>query len=335
MPRPSYPHAVSCSRARIAARQFQFVLIDLLRFFPCLLGYPNFFLIPGPASPIASTRRVCVSECWKVGGTQRVPGACCCVHCGVWRGGRCVSGAPHCTSGPGLLARWAQPHADAVLNARLPTDGPPVSMFACLQAFASQTARRRACQGRVCGKHPRCSTRRRRRRGAAVQGRRRICAGNARRGLGAASDGSHGYGGRMPCTLHICIASHAPHPGHAKHVPRPPLHHIVQQSSTPYARLGDLYWLPASHFSYSLLRSHYGFPQGLPVIATNYSGLTEFLTSSTAFPLPVRELEPGADGGDWAAIDTSALRRLLRSVYNNRNHAAAVGRRAREHVVAR
>ena len=54
----------------------------------------------------------------------------------------------------------------------------------------------------------------------------------------------------------------------------------------------------------------------LPVIATNWSGQTAYMNDWNAFPIPVSayepcELEPQLN---WATINTSALRTLMRTV---------------------
>ena len=60
---------------------------------------------------------------------------------------------------------------------------------------------------------------------------------------------------------------------------------------------------------------------GLPVIATNWSGPTEFLTQDNSYPLPIaQDLVPVQDGPFqghlWADPSVPDLRRLIRRVYN-------------------
>lgn len=60
---------------------------------------------------------------------------------------------------------------------------------------------------------------------------------------------------------------------------------------------------------------------GLPVIATNWSGPTEFLTQDNAYPLPVaKDLVPVPDGPFrghlWADPSVPDLRQLMRRVYD-------------------
>ena len=79
---------------------------------------------------------------------------------------------------------------------------------------------------------------------------------------------------------------------------------------------------------------------GLPVIATNWSGPTEFLTPANGYPLaleggrglvPVRE---GAFRGHlWADPSTAHLRFLMREVVENPEAAREKGRRARRDMI--
>jgi glycosyltransferase involved in cell wall biosynthesis len=80
---------------------------------------------------------------------------------------------------------------------------------------------------------------------------------------------------------------------------------------------------------------------GLPTIATNWGGNTEFMTRDTSFLLPIDGLDElphdslyeWRAGKKWALPSVLALTDLLRYVRANPQHAAAVGRRAREHIV--
>ena len=72
----------------------------------------------------------------------------------------------------------------------------------------------------------------------------------------------------------------------------------------------------------------------LPIIATNFSGLTAFLNPAESYVLPVRSMEPcGLKPNDhslqWASIDTQELRRLLRLVLTEREEAKHRAQRAR------
>jgi len=77
----------------------------------------------------------------------------------------------------------------------------------------------------------------------------------------------------------------------------------------------------------------------LPVIATNWSGPTEYLTTKNSYPLkfsglvpvPSKEMFLGSMADSvWAEPDFDELRSLLRHVFDNRDEAKGVGERARE-----
>ena len=78
---------------------------------------------------------------------------------------------------------------------------------------------------------------------------------------------------------------------------------------------------------------------GLPVIATNWSGTTAFLTEANGYPLRYEGLEPVKEGAFkghlWATPSTADLRRLLRHVVEHKDEAAEKGRRARRDMVRR
>ena len=67
---------------------------------------------------------------------------------------------------------------------------------------------------------------------------------------------------------------------------------------------------------------------GLPVIATNWSGSTEFLTADASLPLRIDGLEPvedGLEGHRWAVPSEAHLRELMRWVSEHRVEAQALG----------
>ena len=72
----------------------------------------------------------------------------------------------------------------------------------------------------------------------------------------------------------------------------------------------------------------------LPVITTNWSGPTEFITEDNAYPVRLKGLVPVGDGAFadhlWADPDEVHLRLLMREVFENRPGARAKGRRARQ-----
>lgn len=81
---------------------------------------------------------------------------------------------------------------------------------------------------------------------------------------------------------------------------------------------------------------------GLPAIATDWGAHTDFLDEHNGYPLRVRGLVPAGDarcpyyrGFSWADPDPEHLATLLRHVFENRDEAAAKGRRAAADVAAR
>lgn len=75
---------------------------------------------------------------------------------------------------------------------------------------------------------------------------------------------------------------------------------------------------------------------GLPVVATNWSGLTEFVHEGVAYPLRYTHLAPIPDGAFrghlQAEADIADLRRLMRHLAEQPEEARAVGRAARREV---
>ncbi|MGC8668450.1 MAG: WavE lipopolysaccharide synthesis family protein [Chthonomonadales bacterium] len=80
---------------------------------------------------------------------------------------------------------------------------------------------------------------------------------------------------------------------------------------------------------------------GLPVIGTNWSGNTAFMTPETAYLLDYVLAPVGAEacrevpaflGHQWAEPDGMHLRELMRHVFTHRDEAAHRGARAREHI---
>mmetsp|Transcript_18523 Transcript_18523/g.53407 ORF Transcript_18523/g.53407 Transcript_18523/m.53407 type:complete len:478 (-) Transcript_18523:735-2168(-) len=78
---------------------------------------------------------------------------------------------------------------------------------------------------------------------------------------------------------------------------------------------------------------------GLPVIATNWSGPTEFVTDGNGFLLPIKGLvDAGLDafpGHKWADPDEKELRRLLVHLRDNPDDGREKGKQARRDVVER
>mmetsp|Transcript_81412 Transcript_81412/g.226310 ORF Transcript_81412/g.226310 Transcript_81412/m.226310 type:complete len:116 (-) Transcript_81412:294-641(-) len=78
---------------------------------------------------------------------------------------------------------------------------------------------------------------------------------------------------------------------------------------------------------------------GLPVIATNWSGQTEFLREGISLPLRIDGLEPvepgsAPEGHLWAMPSVPHLRELMRWVVDHREEARRIGSRARASMLA-
>lgn len=76
---------------------------------------------------------------------------------------------------------------------------------------------------------------------------------------------------------------------------------------------------------------------GLPVIATNWSGPTEFVSNDVGYLLPISGLVPAEleafPNHQWAEPDANELVRLLKYLRDHREDATQKGLKAREHVV--
>jgi len=76
---------------------------------------------------------------------------------------------------------------------------------------------------------------------------------------------------------------------------------------------------------------------GLPVIATNWSGITEFLSERNGYPLRYTHLAPIPDGAFaghlQAEADVAHLRQLMRHVVQHQSEAIAKGQQARADMV--
>ena len=87
---------------------------------------------------------------------------------------------------------------------------------------------------------------------------------------------------------------------------------------------------------------HEAMMMGLPVIATNWSGNTEFMNEENSFPLnyklaTVEQVEPGFAhyrGHRWAQPSQEHLRQLMRQVQQNPEAGRAKGLKARQHMLA-
>jgi glycosyltransferase involved in cell wall biosynthesis len=79
---------------------------------------------------------------------------------------------------------------------------------------------------------------------------------------------------------------------------------------------------------------------GKPVIATKYSGNLAFMSDRNSYLVPFRPIAipkrcgPYPAGGEWAEPDVAAAAKLMRRVYECRDEANEVGRRARAALTA-
>lgn len=77
----------------------------------------------------------------------------------------------------------------------------------------------------------------------------------------------------------------------------------------------------------------------LPVIATNWSGPTEYMTEENSYPLPVERMSKVTEGPFrghlWAEPSAEKLRVVMRHVMNNFEEAKARGKKARENMIRR
>lgn len=91
------------------------------------------------------------------------------------------------------------------------------------------------------------------------------------------------------------------------------------------------------------LRPHVeAMSMGLPIISTNWSGITAYLDESVGYPIAVEKLVQVQGGSEvvwwfrgqrWAQPSVQHLRKLLRQVYSNRTEAAERGAAARRLMV--
>lgn len=115
----------------------------------------------------------------------------------------------------------------------------------------------------------------------------------------------------------------------------PPIALLFNQQISPES-LGSLY-RSADAFVLPTRGEGWGMPVleamacGLPVIATDWSGTTEFLREGTGYPLRTRALIPAVAkcpyyaGFRWADPDLDHLVSLMRHVFENRAEARSVG----------
>ena len=119
---------------------------------------------------------------------------------------------------------------------------------------------------------------------------------------------------------------------------------ILYNQDLPVHQMGSLY-RSADCFVLPTRGEGWGMPIieamacGLPVIATDWSAQTDFMTEDVAYPLRVQRLIPAVakcpyyEGFAWAQPDEDHLIALLRHVYEQREEAGAKGARAAEKVL--
>ncbi|CAI8603950.1 unnamed protein product [Vicia faba] len=112
--------------------------------------------------------------------------------------------------------------------------------------------------------------------------------------------------------------------------------HIAQSDLPRVYRAADAFVLPSRGEGWGrpLVEA---MSMSLPVIATNWSGPTEFLTEYNSYPLPVGRMSEVMEGPFkghlWAEPSEDKLRFLMRHVVDNPTEAKVIGRKAREDMI--
>jgi len=118
--------------------------------------------------------------------------------------------------------------------------------------------------------------------------------------------------------------------------------HIADADFPRFYKAGDAFVLPSRGEGWG--RPHVeAMAMGLPVISTNWSGITAYLDESVGYPIAVDGLVPVSVSGDdimwwfrglnWAQPSVKHLAQLMRRVYSNRAEAAARGAAGRARMV--
>jgi len=112
--------------------------------------------------------------------------------------------------------------------------------------------------------------------------------------------------------------------------------HISDKELVSLYRAADAFVLPSRGEGWG--RPHVeAMAMGLPIIATNWSGTTEFMNDRNSYPLPIDGLTPvksGAFKGHlWAEPSHAHLKRLMRHVVTHPDEAKQKGARARRDMV--
>lgn len=115
-------------------------------------------------------------------------------------------------------------------------------------------------------------------------------------------------------------------------------HHIPQLDLPRLYKSADVFVLPSRGEGWG--RPHVeAMSMALPVIATNWSGMTEYMTEANSYPLPLDgfvEVQEGPFKGHlWAEPSIEKLQSLMRHVFSHPSEARAKGLLARQTMVAR
>jgi hypothetical protein len=76
---------------------------------------------------------------------------------------------------------------------------------------------------------------------------------------------------------------------------------------------------------------------GLPVIATDWSGPTAYMTPQNSYPLRINGTEQvpkGEEGHRWAVPSVPHMKELMRFVSTNKGAAGEIGKQARADMMA-
>ncbi|XP_043690621.1 uncharacterized protein LOC122641450 [Telopea speciosissima] len=114
--------------------------------------------------------------------------------------------------------------------------------------------------------------------------------------------------------------------------------HIAQMDLPRIYRAADVFVLPSRGEGWGRPIVE-AMAMSLPVIATNWSGPTEYLTEENSYPLPVDEMSKVMEGPFkghlWAEPSVDKLRILMRHVMSNPEEGREKGEKAREDMMRR
>lgn len=114
--------------------------------------------------------------------------------------------------------------------------------------------------------------------------------------------------------------------------------HIAQVDLPGIYRAADAFVLPSRGEGWGRPFVE-AMAMSLPVIATNWSGPTEYLTSENSYPLPVDDMSEVTEGPfkghHWAEPSFDKLRVIMRHVMRNPDEARQKGAKARQDMIER